>query len=153
MIDEFIKEFTDKRIDNIIRIRNDHFLASADLIGLNSKVSENINQDPILLGTFLGSEHRNRFHPSIALLDELHPLTDRKLVVDDKAEWLFLCGRDIFGTAVLGSSVKSSKGLVMVENRRNELLGYGKINAKLTEKNKVAVKNILDRGDFLRRER
>lgn len=153
MIDKFIKEFTDENIENIIRIRNDHFLANADLIELNNKVSKNIDQDPILLGTFLGREHRNRFHPSIALLDELHPLTDRKIVVDDKAEWLFLCGRDIFGKSVVGSSVKNNRGFVLVENQRNELLGYGKITGKLTEQNKVVVKNILDRGDFLRRER
>ncbi|MBW2987614.1 hypothetical protein KY336_03620, partial [Candidatus Woesearchaeota archaeon] len=38
---------------------------------------------------------------------------------------------------------------VLVQNKKDENLGYGKI----VRKGKVFVLNLMDRGDFLRRER
>jgi ribosome biogenesis protein Nip4 len=71
-------------------------------------------------------------------------------MVDDKAEWLFLCGRDVFGKSVVKANVNS--GIALVVNSKKEVLGYGKITGELKNKERVFVKNILDRGDYLRRE-
>ena len=71
-------------------------------------------------------------------------------MVDDKAEWLFLCGRDVFAKSVVKANVKS--GRVIVCNKGKEVLGYGNIVGELGRKDKVFVKNLLDKGDFLRRE-
>jgi ribosome biogenesis protein Nip4 len=78
-----------------------------------------------------------------------------KIVVDKKAAWLFICGRDIFRkgiVAVHGSRRKGDHALVL--NEFGECLGFGKIASSLevAEKTEVAVKNISDVGDFLRRE-
>ena len=74
----------------------------------------------------------------------------KKLYVNKKAEWLFLCGRDLFGSSIKRSDVK--KGLVLVQNEKDENLGYGKITLPLSNKDRIVVKNILDRGYYLRKE-
>ena len=77
--------------------------------------------------------------------------TDRKIFVNRKTAWLFLCGRDIFGRGIVKSNVK--KGLALVQNEADENLGYGEIIADLGNKDKVVAKNLFDRGNFLRREK
>lgn len=100
-------------------------------------------------GVFLGEE-KNVFDPSPAVLEIISSKTkDHKAVVDDKAEWLFLCGRDIFDKGIAKKGVPTVNGLFLLENRRGENLGLG----KAVKKGNVVIKNILDRGHFLRRER
>ena len=77
-----------------------------------------------------------------------------KVVVDGEAAWLFICARDVFGTGILkvmGSRRNGDATLVL--NEFGECLGFGKITGDLGGPGeKVAVKNVLDIGDFLRRE-
>ena len=77
------------------------------------------------------------------------------MVVDAKTAWLFICGRDIFKRGIVkveGSNKKDAYTLVL--NQHGECLGFGKILYDLDgEKGRVAVKNISDIGDFLRREK
>jgi ribosome biogenesis protein Nip4 len=141
MIEDFIKKFTDQKIGEITEIRNQFFLAGSELLELKNR----IKNEPFAVGTFLGEMRENKFKPSIALLDNLSKLSDRKVFVNDKAEWLFLCGRDVFRQGIVKSSI--NEGLVLVQNEKDENLGYGEFSI-----GKVAVKNLLDRGDFLRRE-
>jgi ribosome biogenesis protein Nip4 len=51
---------------------------------------------------------------------------------------------------VLKANVTS--GLTLVVNSKKEILGYGKITGNLQNTQKMFVKNILDCGDYLRRE-
>jgi len=80
-----------------------------------------------------------------------------KVMVDERSEWLFIVGRDLFKRGILkasGSQKKSAYTLVV--NQQGESLGFGKIMQILDEKenkHEVAVRNISDIGDFLRRER
>ncbi|MBW3015898.1 hypothetical protein KY330_05740 [Candidatus Woesearchaeota archaeon] len=146
-INRFIKQFTDKRIKDIHRIGSEYFLISEELLKLKDKVKHEL----FAAGIFLGRLKAGRFYASPALIDLIAKYSDRKAVVDDKAEWLFLCKKDIFGKAIIRSNVES--GVVLVQNRNNENLGYGKIVRKLNEKNKVVIKNIVDKGEYLRMER
>jgi ribosome biogenesis protein Nip4 len=77
-----------------------------------------------------------------------------RIIVEEKTAWLFICGRDVFRkgiVAVHGSLRKGDYALVI--NEFGECLGFGKITCRLDdEKATVALKNILDVGDFLRRE-
>jgi len=76
-----------------------------------------------------------------------------KVIVDEKTEWLFICGRDVFKQGivkVIGSKQKGSYALIL--NQHGECLGFGKILQNL-EREGVAIKNISDIGDFLRREK
>ena len=85
------------------------------------------------------------------MLDIIGKSTKRRIIIDDKAEWLFLCGRDIFGKSIVRADVK--EGFAIIQNKAGETLGFGKITDDISKKNKAVIKNKLDRGDFLRRER
>jgi ribosome biogenesis protein Nip4 len=78
-------------------------------------------------------------------------------VVDDKTAWLFIVGRDVFKRGIVKVTGSGRKGNVtLIVNRYGECLGFGKIMHNLdknVQKDSVAVKNVSDIGDFLRRER
>jgi ribosome biogenesis protein Nip4 len=79
-----------------------------------------------------------------------------KLVVDKKTAWLFICGRDIFKKGILKGNRLKKGDCTLILNERKECLGFGKTTCNLrgeADANKVVVKNILDIGDFLRREK
>lgn len=78
-----------------------------------------------------------------------------KVVVDEKTGWLFICGRDVFRSGVIGVQGSTRKGdYTLILNRHQECLGFGRMLFDLTrEKEGVVVRNISDIGDFLRRER
>jgi ribosome biogenesis protein Nip4 len=123
---------------------------------LNSNLNKVIRKDFYYAGVYLGKVKNGKFFPSFNLLAVLAKTEANKIIVDRKAAWLFICGRDIFQkgiTAVQGSRQKGSHVLVM--NEFGECLGFGKIIRTLSAEekgNEVAVKNISDIGDFLRRE-
>ena len=148
MIHEFIRQFTDYKFTGIVKHNNNFFLADKCLEKLRSKISH----EPFSIGLFLGTlKPKKRFVPSPALIDLIAKHSDKKVFVNDKAEWLFICKKDIFGKSVLKANSKS--GFVLVQNMADENLGYGKITAPLHLKNKVVIKNILDKGEYLRIER
>lgn len=80
-----------------------------------------------------------------------------RVVVDRKSAWLFICGRDVLAKSVLqilGSGKKNTNTLVL--NEFGECLGFGRIVGKLSgevQSDEIAVRNVSDVGDFLRRER
>ncbi len=139
-LDDFTKKFTDEKLNNVIKLKRNFFQASGELL----KIKDAIKQEPFAIGTYLGSG--KPFHPSTALLDWLGERTEKYVVVDHKAAWLFLCGRDLFAQSILEKN--TDKGDVLVKNQLGEVLGYGVFTGR-----KVAIKNLLDKGDFLRRER
>jgi ribosome biogenesis protein Nip4 len=124
-----------------------YFLLNETLHGL-------IRKDFYYAGTYLGKVKNGKFFPSFNLLAMLAKGEANKIVVDRKAAWLFICGRDVFRRRILavhGSRRKCDYTLVL--NEFGECLGFGKITHSLDAKEtQVAVKNISDVGDFLRRE-
>jgi 60S ribosome subunit biogenesis protein NIP7 len=146
MIADFIRDFTDKSIGNIIKIRNRYYLADKELVELKQK----IKLEPEAIGLFLGEEIKNDFKPSPALIDEIAKISTRKIFVNEKGEWLFLCGRDLFGKSVIKAN--TNYGLVLVQSMRDENLGYGKFIGNINDKERIVIKNLLDKGDYLRRE-
>ncbi|MBU0461794.1 MAG: hypothetical protein KJ574_04370 [Nanoarchaeota archaeon] len=150
-LDSFVEQFTDKKTENIIKIGSAFFQVDEAQRAIIEKIRTNAKREPRYAGTFLGEEKNGKFKPSIALLDMIAESTDSKVTVDSKAEWLFLCKRDIFGSSIKKANVK--KGLVIVQNEQGEPLGYGEMTGEISNSDKIAVKNILDKGNFLRRER
>lgn len=150
MIEGFVNKFMEKQIDNVVKIRKEYYHLFPELRELMDKVNKNLNREPFSAGVFLGVEKGKEFRPSIALLDMVGVQTERLVVVDDKAEWLFLCGRDVFASSVVDSRVKSGPAIVM--NKRKEVLGYGQVVGDMAKRQQVYLKNILDKGEFLRRE-
>ena len=80
-----------------------------------------------------------------------------RVILDKKAAWLFICGRDVLRKSIVrvqGPGRKETNTLVF--NEFGECLGFGRIVENLRDSvvgNKIVVKNVLDIGDFLRRER
>jgi len=125
---------------------------------LTQRLRKLVSEDFFYAGTYLGKEKRSVFFPSFNLLAMIAEKKEaNKIIVDDKTEWLFIVGRDVFKRGILqviGSRRKNAHTVVM--NKRSECLGFGRILHNLEEgkdKPKVAVKNVSDVGDFLRRER
>lgn len=139
-INKFISQFTDEKIKGIKKIGRKYFLVDST----QDKVSASIDQEPVSIGLFLG-EHKKRFEASLALLDLIAKTSDRKAFVNKEAEWLFLCGRDVFEKNMVRETVK--EGIVLVQNEANENLGFGLLSKKGGE---LLIKNILDKGVYLR---
>jgi len=125
---------------------------------LTPELKRLIPEDFFYAGTYLGKVRRGVFFPSFNLLAMIVERKEaNKIIVDDKTEWLFIVGRDVFKRGILqvvGSRRKDAHTLVT--NKRGECLGFGRILHNLDEgkgKPEVAAKNVSDVGDFLRRER
>ena len=132
----------------IVEKRNRYFLLDATLKRL-------VQKDFFYAGASLGKVKEGIFFPSFMLLAMMAEGKANKTVVDRKTAWLFICGRDVFKQGiikVIGSKKKGGYALIL--NQHSECLGFGKILHDLNkEKKGLAVKNISDIGDFLRREK
>lgn len=151
-INNFVSQFNTKIFleeKNLLMKGNRYYKVSGDR-------QKDLPSDFFYTGTYLGTLKGQSFFPSFLLLDMISKAKSNKLIVNNKTAWLFICGRDIFRSGVV-EGVQLKKGdYSLVLNQMNECLGYGKILINLRgppDSKQVAVKNILDIGDFLRRER
>jgi ribosome biogenesis protein Nip4 len=123
---------------------------------LNEALMKAAQKDFYYAGMYLGKVKNGKFFPSFNLLMLFAKAEANKIIVEKKSAWLFICGRDIFRKGILavyGSRKKGDHTLVL--NEFSECLGFGRIVGRLdraANTNEVAVKNISDIGDFLRRE-
>jgi ribosome biogenesis protein Nip4 len=104
-------------------------------------------------GLYLGKVKNGTFFPSFNFLNMLVSFASNKVVLERKAAWLFICGRDVFRRGIIklmGSNNRGDNTLVM--NEFGECLGFGVVTGNFEEEGRVAVRNVLDVGDFLRRE-
>lgn len=150
-IDDFVTRFGTKiKLDEtlIVKQQGRYFLLDENVKRLTPK-------NFYYAGAYLGEAKDGEFFPSFNLLNMIAQKKSNRINLEKKAEWLFICGRDVFGqgiTKMTGSTKKSD--CVLVLNSYGECLGFGKILRDLEGKRKgLAVENILDIGDFLRRER
>ncbi len=125
--------------EDIITEDNKFYLLPKDVRELKNTISRSV----FSAGSFLGEKKKGDFYPSFPLIELLSKESNKKIIVDKKTEWLFICGRDIFTKSI--SEQTTEKGVAFVYNKRDELLGIAKFNGK-------EVTNLLDRGDYLRRE-
>jgi len=150
-ISDFARRFgAEISLDESLIVTRQHryFLVNEDLKKLLSKGF-------FYAGTYLGRIKNDVFFPSFNLIRMIAESQANKTVVDERTEWLFICGRDIFKrgiTKVIGSKKKGD--LTLILNRHGECLGFGEISHNLDEEREgLAIENILDIGDFLRREK
>ena len=151
LIRDFVNLFgADIRLDEdfLVKRSNKYFL-------LNEELRTTTTGDFFYAGSFLGEMRHGEFIPGFELLRLIAEERGNKIVVDKKTEWLFICGRDIFRrgvTEIIGSGKEDDHVLVL--NGHGECLGFGKVVSDLDKKKGgVVVRNILDIGDFLRREK
>lgn len=122
---------------------------------INERLNKLIAGNFWYAGIYLGEVKNNKFFPSFCLLRMIAQKAINKVVVDDKSAWLFICGRDIFKRGIIEAKSSIRRGsYTLILNRHGECLGLGKIVCDLDkEAEGVAVANVLDIGDFLRREK
>jgi ribosome biogenesis protein Nip4 len=141
--DEFLSFFVAKPNFSFVKRGKFYYLKNEAL----QEVIVKINATPSYEGLVLGKEEQF-FEPSLFLLELLSKETNNKVFVNAQAEWLFLCGRDVFPESV---EKNNSKNIIfLVQNSKDENLGLG---MKTKHKGKNIIKNLKDRGDFLRREK
>jgi len=151
VIRDFASRFnTNLRLNQsfIIKKENKYFL-------LNPRLKKLVSEDFFHAGVYLGKAKDGRFFPSFSLLRMIAEKEDaNKVVVNEKTEWFFICGRDIFKQGIINASGSKREGdHTLILNQHGECLGFGKILQNLNEeKGHVAVWNVADVGDFLRRE-
>jgi ribosome biogenesis protein Nip4 len=104
----------------------------------------------VYVGKLLGRT-KGEFIPSAGLIRELSRTQGpNKVWVDEKVGWLFACGRDIFVENITRSEGEMVEGACFLVMMGDDCLGYGRFE---TRDGRRIVANILDLGDFLRRER
>jgi ribosome biogenesis protein Nip4 len=149
---DFVAQFNAKlQLDEIqiVKNRNRFYLLSKPL-------KQHAPKGFFYAGTYLGAVKGRSFFPSFLLLQMIAQQKANKLIVDKKTSWLFICGRDIFKKGIIKDSNLKKGDYTLILNDHNECLGFGKMLINLRAEidlNKIAVKNILDIGDFLRREK
>ncbi len=124
---------------------------------VNASLKSLVKQNFFSAGLFLGKAKEGKFFPSFNLLSMLAKKDARRIIVEAKTAWLFICGRDIIAKSILrvfGSTKRNTNVLVL--NEFGDCLGFGRIIGNLSSKDRsdeIAVRNVSDIGDFLRRER
>jgi len=135
---EFIKKFTDEKIDYVKL--NDKYYLKNDL-ELNSK-------KVYMPGLLLGFIQDGKFLPSLGLLEILSGMTKEKIFLKDIGEIDFIFKKNLRPRHIERIEGENIVGyLKLVQNEHDENLGYAKL-----KKDKRA-KNIFDRGSFVRREK
>jgi ribosome biogenesis protein Nip4 len=121
----------------------------------NPRLKKDVQSDFYYAGLYLGKIGKNGgFFPSFNLLNLLVDVVANKIVIDQKAAWLFICGRDVFCKGVVKAMGSKRKGdVTLVLNKFGECLGFGRIVDLNNSGGEIAVHNVLDAGDFLRREK
>lgn len=155
-LNDFIRRFkSNTRLDVnfIVKEKNRYFLLDKNLKRRITEASKSFFHAGVYLGKFKGGV----FFPSFIMLTIIAEKKANKTVVDEKTEWLFICGRDVFKRGILQVAGSKRKGdLTLILNRHDECLGFGKILRNVDKERNmhaIIVKNILDLGDLLRRER
>ena len=150
MLKEFVKQFTEEEIvKEFVKINNECFFLQPQL----KETLQHLTTKPSFIGTPLGRQKGQQFQPSLYLLQKLAESSNKKITVNEKGAWMFICGKDIFGKTIIKVHSEMKVGdNILVQNHHGECLGYGKVVAEIFSKG-VVVQNEFDIGDFFRRER
>jgi len=115
--------------------------------------------DHVVAGIKVGEVGSRRFRFSLEGTFYLIKKNKKKVFVNDRGEMLFLYGRDIFAESVVDVTEDVRENdIVFVCNRRGDILGIGKARfdaerIKCVAKDRIVVENLLDRGEYLRKEK
>jgi len=142
-IQQFLQTFGIKRtIDAQIVSRSYFIVKDRNFLG----------KHPIYSGECIAHIRGPVLIPSIDFLQQISKEARKHIIVNEKAEWLFICGRDIFAKGIASHNNPAMNDRVVILNQHKECLGYGDVIAPLDGK-RVVIKRLFDIGDLLRRER
>ncbi len=152
---------TDFLKDNEILIRDDGssvreaYALSKDLV----KFLELFKLNYVHAGLKVGEVGSRRFRFSLEGSFYLVRRDRKRVFVNERGEMLFLYGRDIFaGSVVKVSEDVKENDVVFVCNTKGDILGIGRARfdaRRMMEvaKDRVVVENLIDRGEYLRKEK
>ena len=155
VIMKIIEKFANKFNSNI-RFANSCIVNKNDRLFLLEKKLAKYPKGFFHAGLYLGKIKKGKIIPSLVLLSIISRDKANKVVLNNQASWQFICGKDIFFKGLLRYKGVIKKGdLSLVLNSHNDCLGYGKVISRidLKDNNKIFLENLLDVGDFLRREK
>ena len=153
-------------IGQLTKFLNDYFLIAGEgkwieLFITNQLIVTQIEKkaiNPYTIGLGFGEIKENNLHLTLAGASVISKLTNKIAIVNSNAEQLFLYMRDILAKSVL--TVEESIQIndkMLVLNETRDFLGIGILkipipNLKKKENSKkVAIKNIIDLGWYLRK--
>ncbi|ADC66564.1 Protein of unknown function UPF0113 [Ferroglobus placidus DSM 10642] len=128
------------------------YAASKDLEAFIGKLNE------VSFGIKVG-EVGKRFRFTLEGAFFLVKRNKKKVYVNEKGEMLFLYGRDIFRESVIDVTEDVRENdIVFVCNKRGDILGIGKTRFDAerifkVEEGRVVVENLVDRGEYIRKEK
>jgi len=141
--EKFLGQFGIKQTVDVVKLGRSFFKCDDKTLIANR---------PLFAGECIAHERGPAIIPSIDWLQEIGRAARRHVVVDSKGEWLFICGRDVFGKSIKSHNNPKLNDFVVVLNEHKECLGYGVMSAPIETK-RVVIKRLFDIGDLLRRER
>src|SRR5450759_759248 len=68
---------------------------------INPALKPLVKQDFFYAGIYLGKAKEGKFFPSFNLLAMFAKKEANRIILDRKASWLFICGRDILGKSIM----------------------------------------------------
>ncbi len=133
------------------------FLLDKELGGFLDSLPDDLKEKIVHAGIKVGEVGR-KFRFSLEGSFFLVRREKKKVYIDDKAEMLFLYGRDVFSRSVLSVTKDVEENdIVFVCNVRGDVLGIGKARFSAEEMigkgDRVVVENLVDRGEYLRKEK
>lgn len=148
MINDFIRHFTKSGLF-WTKIREKYYLADERLLKIAEKIDCKVS-----VGMFLGEDIEGKFKPSLALLSLLSKFSSEKVFLNSMGEVDFVYNRRKLRKRHIASfkGSPSAGTLKLVQNELDENLGYCEVTGQLNTA-EMEIKSLLDRGDFLRRER
>lgn len=141
---EFIARFTQHKLFDETQVRkigDDYYLVSPEL----TQALKAIKLPPLVTGLYLGRQTAKTAKPSLDLLQMLAKTDAKKVWLNEKGAWLFVCKRPALAASIVKTDAQQGQ-LVLVLTGHDECIGYGLYDGK-------TVNNYYDIGDFLRRER
>ncbi len=124
-----------------------------------AKFLELYKLDFVSAGIKVGEVGSRRFRFSLEGAFYLVKRNRKKVYVNEKGEMLFLYGRDIFAESVVEVTEDVRENdVVFVCNTKGDVLGIGRARfdagrMKEVAKDRVVVENLVDRGEYLRKEK
>ncbi|NHJ86575.1 MAG: hypothetical protein FK734_14005 [Asgard group archaeon] len=123
-----------------------------------SLILENTMISPYTIGLTIGEIKNDYLLISLSGGQLIAKKSEKKVIINQTAEQLFLYSRDIHSSSILSVDKTLQIGdKVLVMNEDDEFLGIGKIEllmndlAKNENKDKTAIKNLIDLGWYLRK--
>jgi len=119
------------------------YLVDNELFDYINETSDDFFSAGILLGEF-----KKYFTPSPEFSNILSKLSPKKIFVNKKSEWMFLCGKNILKKGIIKNEQELDRGLVFIQTELNENIGLGQFSMK----NDGSIENIIDKGAYIRKE-